>query len=281
MFLSFIIVLIVAIFALTVCAEAPTIRGITRPYSWQETTGIYYMQGEDISVATSYMRGTPTSAKVYWLDTEKATLSVSEGYDGISGTFTPNANDFVWGIYNGEKLYESPGNIKVEISNAAGTSFREKAGYVTASNYSLYTGIDSSFSYEDEWSNDFYAIATTWQNGAGTYNCLAYAIDDYTEWRWPWGSSPSMMDIAEYMLGLGEDARTYGTIYDGGCSVIWTPFETKVIYYSGGHFAKVVSYTSEGAPLKIMSKWGSAELILSDSYDPFISEYGDPLYYIH
>ena len=73
--------------------------------------------------------------------------------------------------------------------------------------------------------------------------------------------------------------RTYGTTYSS-YSTSWVANETKVIYYNGDHFAKVISYNLDGSPKRIISKWGEAELIMSESYDPFTSyTYGSATYF--
>lgn len=117
-----------------------------------------------------------------------------------------------------------------------------------------------------------------------TYNCLAYAIDVYDSWQWPWSGTPTHTQLVTFMLGTDNGsgtatARTFGTTYDS-YSTSWVAYETKAIYYDGNHFAKVISYNSDGSPRRIVSKWGALELIRSDSYDPFTSSsYGDPTYF--
>lgn len=44
---------------------------------------------------------------------------------------------------------------------------------------------------------------------------------------------------------------------------------TKVIYYGGGHFSKVIAWNTSGTPTKVMSKWGGTELIESNGYNTF------------
>ncbi len=195
------VLLVATALTIAVCAEAPTMTGLTRPYSWSTSTGIYYMKGEAVQITTAYTGGTPTSGQIYWMGYTPylTTLSISSGYQGVTGTFTPvdgvrvdsNGNpigvydDHYPGVYNGQQLYDSPGNIKVELSNDDGTTYREKAGYVTVGYLSNYLEYDPSFSYTDELTNDFYAVATPIpiSSLSGTYNCLSYAIDDYTQWN--------------------------------------------------------------------------------------------------
>jgi len=78
----------------------------------------------------------------------------------------------------------------------------------------------------------------------------------------------------------GASGRTTGDFYTNA-STSFSAYNTKVIFYNGGHVARVSTYNSSGTPAKIMSKWGAAEVIQSANYNPFTSVYGSAVYYFH
>ena len=72
-----------------------------------------------------------------------------------------------------------------------------------------------------------------------------------------------------------------GSLTYSNVRTTYQPWTTKVIYYNGDHFAKVIAYDSSGYSSKLYSKWGGAELIKSTNKDCFASGiYGSAYYYI-
>ncbi len=276
----------IVLFSVTCYAAAPTLVGFIQPHNWVPESGIFYLQGCSLPVTVSYSGTAPTAPFVSWNAVRQNTLTVDTSYNLITGTFTPDSSDYLPGIFNGSAIYSSPANLTVTAANSDGISTISRAGYVTGYPLSGYLYIDPSFSYTDEYTNYFLAIGTPPSNSnQRKYNCLSYVIDVYDTWTWPWGqNNPSQTQVVNFMLGYdnGQEngtPRTIGTIYDSFAGR-WVAYETKVIYYEGGHFAKVVSYNSDGSPKRIASKWGSLELILSTDYDPFSeATYGSPIYY--
>lgn len=270
-------------------ATTPVVNSISRPKG-SSSYGVFCMQGKSQPLSAS-ISNYPTSVSFYWKDSYKASMYAS---NDSTGSWTPSSSDYYRGLYPfGSAYYTRPGNFKVSASNSAGTGTREIPGYVTRTNLSNYKNYESYFSYSSEYANQFRAVGTgysaEYHGTLYTYNCLAYAVDIYYSWQWPvdWGSfnSISLNKMLKYMNGTESGSadgtrRTSGTFYYNG-STSWTPFKTKVIYYDNGHFAKVISYNSDGSPRRIMSKWGHWELIESYSYNPFTSTYGSPKYYFY
>lgn len=175
-----------AICIATVYATAPTLTNISRPYSWDSEKGIYYLQNTPLNVRVIYTEGDPTSSNIYWASSYKGHLTASG--IALTGTFTPDSSDFYPGIYSGTSLYNSPKDIRITATNSSGTSEISKPGYVTSRDLNYYQSIDQNFYYYDELTNYFMGLATLPNTSPyGTYNCLAYALDYYSEWIWPWG----------------------------------------------------------------------------------------------
>jgi len=269
-------------------ATTPVVNSISRPKGL--SYGVFCMQGRQQPLEAS-ISNSPTSVKFYWKNSYKANMSASSN---STGSWTPSSSDYYRGLYSfGSAYYAYPGNFKVSASNSAGTGTKEIVGYVTRTNLSGYRSYDYNFYYYSEYTNPFRALATGYSavsHGNGlTYNCLAYVVDIYHMWQWPldWGNPKtiSLDKMLKYMNGtesgnLDGNRRTQGTFYYNG-STSWVPFMTKVIYYDNGHFAKVISYNSDGSPGRVMSKFGHWELIESPYYNSFTSEYGNPKYYFH
>lgn len=85
-----------------------------------------------------------------------------------------------------------------------------------------------------------------------------------------YSKTPIFTELKTYMSGKGYKNSSTSMM-------LWT----KVIYYNGDHFAKVIAWDAAGIPSRIMSKWGTAELIVSSSTNPFISIYGTGTYYFN
>lgn len=101
------------------------------------------------------------------------------------------------------------------------------------------------------------------------YNCLAYAIGNYSSWVWPWApDNPSNSQVDTYLSSKGfkksadinsTDVAAYEIISYGTSSSNIT------------HFSRVAAGGYSNA------KWGQRELLQSYGWDPYksTSEYGD------
>ena len=118
------------------------------------------------------------------------------------------------------------------------------------------------------------AIANNWtkySDYTSTYNCLAYAILDPDHWEWPWGASnPTYSQVTTYMTNKG-----YSTIYG-------PPWLPDIIAYGSTsnvtHFS--IGNISTSHPSR--AKWGSLEVMTSNSMDPYYSSsYGPVVDYFY
>jgi len=113
------------------------------------------------------------------------------------------------------------------------------------------------------------------------YNCLAYSVGIKSYWiddTHNKGPINTEEEVTKFMLKQGNYAGRGG---DKLTSCKATDFPS-VIYYKGGvhgyHFAKVVSYSSDGTPKEIISKWAGWEVVKS-SVDFTSDSYGKPTLY--
>ncbi|HEX3043868.1 MAG TPA: LamG-like jellyroll fold domain-containing protein [Bacillota bacterium] len=162
-------------------------------------------------------------------------------------------------------------SLEFRASNNYGSARNALHGYVLLDRLGSYQAIDSTFIYWDEGVNSFRDVGTG--SGAhgqtGVYNCLAYAVGNTKNWEWPWGAgTPNYTQLSTYMKDHGYPTASTSVM----------PF-TRVIYYSGNHFTRVLTWDANGNPLKVISKWGGLEVIESGNYDPFKSVYGKATYY--
>ena len=115
------------------------------------------------------------------------------------------------------------------------------------------------------------AIAKNWkyyQRGYQDYNCLAYALGNTRSWVWPWGSSPSVQTVKNWLSKIGyanAGANTQGPFYKF----------TIYVYEKNGvvtHFARTtkINGSSLGGNNRCAAKWGSCELFTHTNSNPYV-----------
>jgi hypothetical protein len=281
---------------ISVYAANPAITSIDRPFSDNLQHGAYYVQGIGLGIQVKASNN-PTYVNSNWAGNWKCDLSKTSTVNGIStwnGSWVPTLSDFNPGTFPGlNTAYYNKNTYSMERVGITGYSATAQTlGYVTAVDINTYRAMtpNDTFYYNNELDHDFYAVATGYSTPSseinGTYNCLGYAIDTCDYWQWPWGGSlPSYTDVINFMNGWdsgpsnNHGIRTWGTIYNNYSFT--DSRNAKAIYYSNGHFAKVSTWDSNGYPTSIMSKWGYAELIKSNGYNPFGSEYGNAVIFFN
>ncbi|MFC4770326.1 DUF7689 domain-containing protein [Effusibacillus consociatus] len=104
------------------------------------------------------------------------------------------------------------------------------------------------------------------------YNCLAYALGNYSSWVWPWGSSnPTSSQVDTYLYNKGYK---YGQGMDSQNVAFY-----EIISYgtssSIGHFGRFAD-TVNGTTYS-NAKWGQLELLQHQGWSPYTSNgvYGD------
>jgi hypothetical protein len=275
--------------SIAVFAAAPTVS-LTTPGA----VG-FYMLNEDLTVRAT-VNNSPTSVKLYWDNDYRKTLSLISGttygvnWKPISTIFWEDRRIGVYTAYG----WGMSAKLKVEATNGDGTGYSDHAGHVTIAQRSMYSGIDSTWFHTSDQTNSFIGVFTGWSAGyhgqTNTYNCLAYVVGNETSWQWPteWPSLTTTEGknyLQAYMSKGSYNGYNYssrpGSLTYSNVRTTYQPWTTKVIYYNGNHFAKVIAYDSNGYPSKLYSKWGCAELIKSTNKDCFASGgYGSAYYYI-
>ncbi|MEC0208684.1 hypothetical protein P4H70_06950, partial [Paenibacillus ehimensis] len=101
------------------------------------------------------------------------------------------------------------------------------------------------------------------------YNCLAYALGNYSNWVWPWGSNnPSNSQVDTYLSNQGykKSAAMNSTDVAAYEIISYGTSDSSIT-----HFARVAAYGYSNA------KWGQLELLQHDGWDPYKSNgsYGD------
>jgi len=255
----------------------------------------FYMLNEDLTVRAT-VNNSPTSVKLYWDNDYRKDLSLISGTT-YGTTWKPIATIF-WedrrlGVYTAFGWGMSA-KLKVQATNSDGSGYSEHAGHVTSNPRSVYEDIDSTWSYTNDQTNSFIGVSTSWSakphGTTNTYNCTAYVVGNETSWQWPteWPSLTTTEGknyLQAYMSKGSYNGYNYssrpGSLTYSNVRTTYQPWTTKVIYYNGNHFAKVVQYDSNGYPSLLYSKWGYAELLKSTNKDCFASGmYGSAYYYI-
>ncbi len=109
-------------------------------------------------------------------------------------------------------------------------------------------------------------------NATGQYNCLAYVLDNYSSWIWPWSgpNNPTASDVNIYLrqkgFGYGEPMGSYY----GDFSIISYGTESSI-----GHFGRIAD-TVNGVQYS-NAKWGKLERLQHVGWSPYKSSstYGD------
>jgi hypothetical protein len=199
------------------------------------------------------------------------TLSREGSSEYYSGTYLVNSRDYPLLENTPPPLFVIEPEIKIVATYSGGDTISvSQTDPLCYNNSSYYEGMDSTF-WWNKADNPIVSIFTGNFNPDWCYNCMAYALDlSSAGWLWPWPDNPSDLDLTNTMV------YTYGYSTYSQTMLPWTD----VIYYTGGHFTRVVAWDgSTGEPLAIASKWGGLEVIFSDNPDPFTGIYGSADYY--
>lgn len=252
----------------------------------------YYLPGNSISysVTISGAANNPATVRVlypyYTYGSQPrstlCTLTRNGSTYNYLGSSTPSLYDWVPGRKPGSHSAWQTRGFCIEASKSGTTVTKNASGYITGMTYSDYAGVDSTFWYTNKTSNPFDGVGTPDPNiDSLTYNCLSYAVSVNTSWQWPWSTNPTQTQLDDYMAKNGSYASRPGDTFVPlssrvGCDVI---YYSDAAWGSGydGHFARVFAWDASGNPTMIASKWGSAEIIESSSYNPFSGGtiYGD------
>ncbi|NOU64994.1 hypothetical protein GC096_13235 [Paenibacillus sp. LMG 31461] len=125
---------------------------------------------------------------------------------------------------------------------------------ITTSTYTLDSMVSTAGNYA--WLGD----------ATGTYNCLAYALGNYSSWDWPWGvSNPDTWKADTYLKSKG-----FGTSKDiSSTDVAAYEIISYGNIYSITHFSRIAASNYTNA------KWGNYELLQSYGWQPYsASNYG-------
>lgn len=291
---SFALSCIICIITLvSICYAAPPNVTIIKP----SYSGSYYLKGSSY-LFEAKVTNNPTSVKLYYGsngDIFVGNMSYSgSGYYTYTWTPTSWVKPLHRSLSYGSSIWEIP-RINVVANNASGTSSAYKTAYVTTANLGTYQYVDTSFYYVSPVNNSFRGVGTGLMNEVGydgqyaTYNCLAYAVDVTDRWLWPneWiYIHPDQLApyLIAYMKKGSYGGYSYsnrpGTVYSQSSSSVM--LGTKVIAYKGPagiHLAKVTEWNSSGYPTKVISKWGSGELIesLPNTFTP--NNYSNAFYF--
>lgn len=92
-----------------------------------------------------------------------------------------------------------------------------------------------------------------------TYNCLAYALGNTTQWEWPWGqSNPTLSQVSTYMLTKGKNTYSLSEPATVGMIISYGTSESSIT-----HFSKVADANYSNA------KWGTLERLQSLGHNPY------------
>ena len=197
-----------------------------------------------------------------------STYRYTKTYQFISNNYVPGR--LVGSTWQTRRFYTQA------TTQSGETATKITGAYIAAKSRSFYTSIDSTFYYTNNESNSIWGVGTP------EYNCLSFVIGLNNVWTWPWSQNPTQTQLYNFMTKEGAYRPIQEMILSYSSAQNFD-----VIYYSDniwgvgndGHFAKVCAWDSNGNPTRIISKWGSLELIYSQDDDPFIGTYGSPKAY--
>ncbi len=249
----------------------------------------YFLQSSESypsAIIRATVSGNPTSVQAYYVSrTSNSDNTLKESLIGTltregstncySGTFTFQSWFFPHMQFPNRSVFaaDTP-HIKIYATDSAGTDSQIINAVICKGTMETYKKMDDTFFYTNETSNSFMGAGTGHPthdsvNPAWTYNCLSFALQKTCSgWLWPWSGNPSNEQLKTTMSEYGY------TI----CSRTPIP-GAAVIYYSGGHFARVIEWDADEMPKTIISKWGGMELIKSNSTNPFTSSRYKSAYY--
>lgn len=257
---------------------APTVSIIS------PSNGGYFLQNQGGLYVRAYVSGNPTSVELYYssrlsannntyVDYHVGSLTREGSTSYYSKTFSLN------GWYKFPRLYfplhVTTPVLKVVAIDQTGTGVNTKDGTICKEYQLTYANMDNTFYYNSVTSNSFRAPSSGHPNVDGvhwswTYNCMADALNrSVYGWMWPWSGYPSDSQLVNEMASYGYNTRSK-TMFSGA----------EVVYYTGGHFSRVIAWNHNGMPTRIVSKWGGLEALESNSANPFVNGiYGNAYYY--
>lgn len=256
--------LVIIVSTVVVLAASPSIS-IVYP---NQSNG-FFMQGTNITLKTN-VYNSPSSVKFYMPESDffaDATLTLkSTNY--YEGSLTPDGGECSPAVNLGSLGYIGFNNFEYTASNSDGSQSVYRTYHVPYNTLSVYRDMDSQFLYQNPYYSDFLKPHTN------EYNCAAYSVDVCNDW---FNAGINQSDATAFLTKTGVWSDRAGTVYST-CSSNSYP---KVVYYDGVHFAKVVSWNSNGTAKQLWSKWGGYERINStgSSADVFEGVYGNPVSY--
>ncbi|OPZ93230.1 MAG: hypothetical protein BWY74_01215 [Firmicutes bacterium ADurb.Bin419] len=224
----------------------------------------FYLQGSTYTLK-AYVNNNPSSVKFYCPEEElSADATLTRLVQNIyQGAWTVESSDCLGAKYVSGQGYVGWWQFEIAASNSSGTGKQFKSYAVPYKSLSFYRNVDNQFRYNTP---DDSSFKVPWSD---VYNCSAYVVDVYTR---RFDVPDTLQEAIAFMTKTGSWSNRIGTVYTYTSS----PINIKAIYYAGngGHYAKVIGWDAAGLPTKVRSKWGGLEVIDSEGYNPFESEYG-------
>ena len=209
-----------------------------------------------------------------------ATMYYYSGLYKYIGAFTATSG-MSYEALPGPYGYNSFNVLEVVAQNTAGT-YANYAGFamLMGANIATYQLVQPSINWTSPLDTPFQAPYTGPRESPNTYNCTAYSVNVENKWMDNLlnnGPLNNSTEVENFMLkNTSKFQNRDGIKYNSVCAVNEYP---EVIWYSNYHFAKVVEWNQDGTPKTIDSKWGRWELVRSQGYNVFTSEYGSPIGY--
>ena len=255
----------------TVLAAAPSIH-LSSPCP-SDTDALFTVKGENVYFDCS-VSDNPKSVELIWPSkpwSKKVALTKVANTNGLYEVTTGNNYD-----YKAKGREFKQFEIKATNGNGSTSVFRNYAVLAFSSNDAYKTVAPNlSWSYPD--------VTPFVYPKSDDYNCVAYAMDVYDQWMqcnssdFDANGQIKVDKLDEYMFKTGAYTSRPGTQYSQRVSS--NEFPT-VVYYRNYHFAKVLSWNSNGTPRSTQSKWGQAEVVNTYGYNVYTYDsYGYPDYY--
>lgn len=203
-------------------------------------------------------------------------------YFNISGS--AGTQDGPWLVCSG---YRADGSL-VNVS-------RKKVSFIQGSMNTTedeYKNVDPNFNYQYWGSSSLKDTATgsivniplsQRPSCRYVYNCLAYALNK-TNNGWMTLNNVDLLSVKTELEDVyGLSTNNYNNHMNSNFIVYGIQHQNDIWQSEVTHFAKVVSWYSDGAPKAIQSKWGGMEVVLSEGTNPFSTQsgYGSPLLYMN
>jgi len=137
--------------------------------------------------------------------------------------------------------------------------------------YALTPSLTTTTAERNYIANDWSYYARGWYEN----NCLAYALDNTTDWIWPWGqNNPTLSQVESYMSSVG-----YPYMFERDfIGPYYPPAEVACYGWTNSikHFAKVTSYGYGWYYSTIRAKWGHYEIFDGSNGDPYTNNVYGP-----